>query len=161
MYAFLMATRGELKTLVDQMPEESLDLVQANLQSILNPPAPNPMVEKIIQRSEELRNQLPERLKRLQAGNPPNSILGFYGGGGFGSGPPPKRGNGEQSYSWQEGRASVKHRLVLHEDHEIDFVERLELTGDEKTLIYEQEIYSEGRTLRRREEFPVVSQKQH
>jgi hypothetical protein len=45
---------------------------------------------------------------------------------------------------------------VLHEDHEVDLVERLQLTEDEKTLVYEQEIYAEGRSVKRREEFPVM-----
>ena len=153
-----MASRDELKTLIDQMPEEKLDLVRMNLESILHPPAPNPWVEKIMRRSEEFQKQLPERLKQLQAGNPPDSIHGFHGGGSFGSGPPPIRGNGEHSYGWQEGRAVVRHRLLLHENHEMDFVERLQLTEDEKTLVYEQEIYAEGRSVKRREEFPVIGQ---
>lgn len=152
-----MASRDDLKTLIDQMPEEQLDLARMSLESILHPPALNPMVEKMMRRSEELRSQLPERLKQLQAGNPPGSIRGFLGGGGFGSGSLPRKGNGEHALSWQEGRAHIRHRLVLHEDHEMDFVERLELAEDEKTLIYEQEIYAGGRSVRRREEFPVMS----
>ena len=71
-----MASRDELKTLIDQMPEEKLDLVRMNLESILRPPAPNPLVEKIMRRSEEFQKQLPDRLKQLQAGNPPDSIRG-------------------------------------------------------------------------------------
>jgi hypothetical protein len=109
----------------------------------------------MMRRSEEFQKQLPERLKQLQAGNPPDSI---HGGGSFGSGPPPIRGNGEYSYGWQEGRAVVRHMLLLHENHEMDFVERLQLTEDEKTLVYEQEIYAEGRSVKRREEFPAVGQ---
>ena len=151
-----MVPREELKTLIDQMPEEKLDLVRMNLESILHPPVPNPKVEKMERRSEEFRGHLIERLKRLQAGNDPGTIRGFGGGGGFGSGPAPKRGNGEHGYSWQDGRARIKQRLVLHEDHEVDLVERLQLTEDEKTLVYEQEIYAEGRSVKRREEFPVM-----
>jgi hypothetical protein len=151
-----MALRDELKILIDQMPDEKLDLVRMNLEDILHPPALNPWVEEIMHRSEEFQKQLPDRLKQLQAGNPPGSVRGFSGGGGFGSGPPPMKGNGAHSYSWQEGRAHVVHTLRLHEDHEIDFVERLQLTEDEKTLVYEQEIYAEGRSVKRREEFPVI-----
>jgi hypothetical protein len=154
-----MMTRDELKTLIDQMPEEELDLVRVNLERIMHPPASNPLVEKMMRRSEELRSQLPERLKQLQAGNPPESIRGFYGGGSLGSGPHPSRGYGEHAFSWQEGRAHVRHRLLLHEDHEMDFVERLQLTEDEKMLVYEQEIYAEGRFVKRREEFPAMVQK--
>lgn len=42
----------------------------------------------------------------------------------------------------------------------MDFVERLQLSEDKKTLIYEQEIYAEGRSVKRREEFPVMNPKQ-
>lgn len=150
-----MASRDELKTLIDQMPEEKLDWVRMNLESILHPPDPNPMVEKVMRRSREFATQLPERLKQLQAGNTPARPGGFSGGGGFGWGPAPHKGNGEHAYSWQEGRAHVQHRFLLHEDHEMDFVERLQLTEDEKTLVYEQEIDAEGRSIRRKEEFPV------
>jgi hypothetical protein len=37
-----MATREELKTLSDQLPEEKLGLARLNLESTLHPPAPNP-----------------------------------------------------------------------------------------------------------------------
>jgi hypothetical protein len=67
-------------------------------------------------------------------------------------------GNGDYPYMWQEGRAHVRHRFLLHEDHEMDFVERLQLTEDKKTLVYEQEIYAEGRSVRKREESPVIGQ---
>ena len=43
-----MATRDELKPLIDQMPDEKLDLVGVNLESILQPPAPNPVIEKML-----------------------------------------------------------------------------------------------------------------
>lgn len=152
-----MASRDELKLLIDQMPEEKLDLVRGNLESILHPPARNPKVEEIMRRSAEFQGQLPDRLKKLQAGNPPGSIAGFFGGGAFGSGPPPMKGNGQHSYSWQEGKAIVTHTMRLHEDVEVDLVERLQLTEDDKTLVYEQEIYAEGLAVMRREEFPVVS----
>lgn len=67
-YAFLiMVTRDELKSLIEKMPEGKLDLVRMNLDNILHLPAPNPMIEKMMRRSEEFRKQLPERLKQLQA----------------------------------------------------------------------------------------------
>ncbi len=37
----------------------------------------------------------------------------------------------------------------------MDIVERLQLTEDATMLIFEQEIYAEGRIAKRREEFPV------
>jgi len=141
-----MPTREELISLINQMPEAKLDLVRVNLESILNPPAPNPMMEKMMRRSEEFRAELPERLKQLQAGNSPEIPRGFHG---YGSGT-------GFSYSWQENRAHVTHRVQLHGGHEIDFVDRLELSEDETTLLYEQEIYAGGRSVKRREEFLVA-----
>jgi hypothetical protein len=154
-YALLiMATRDELMSLIEEMPEEKLDLVRMNLESILHPPAPNPMIEKVMRRAEEFQKQLSERLKELQEGNPLDSIRGFSGSGGFGGFP--GKGNGEHSYSWQEGHTHVKHRFVLHDNHELDFVERLQLSEDKKALVYDQEIYAGGRSVKRREEFPVA-----
>ena len=72
-----MATREELKALIDELPEEKLGLASLNLESILHPPAPNPRIEQFIQRSEEFQKQLPERLKQLQAGGDPSVLRGF------------------------------------------------------------------------------------
>jgi len=47
--------------------------------------------------------------------------------------------------------------LLIQEDREIDIVERLELAENEKTLIYEQEIFVEGRSVKSREEFALIS----
>lgn len=52
--------------------------------------------------------------------------------------------------------AHLTHSLRLHENHEIDLVERLQLTEDEKTLVDELEIYAEGPAVKRKEVFPVV-----
>ena len=152
-----MATREELKTLIDQLPEAKLDLVGSNLESILHPLAPNPRIEQFRQRSEEFQKQLPERLKQLQAGGDPGVVrgLGMVGGSGsLGSGG--RQAYGQYSYSWQEERAHVTHRLILHAGHDIDIVERLEITVDERFLLYEQELYSGGRVVERKEEFPAA-----
>jgi hypothetical protein len=75
-------------------------------------------------------------------------------GGTWGSGSKRLQAYGQYSYSWQEERAHVTHRLILHAGHEIDIVERLEITADERFLLYEQELYSGGRVVKRKEEFP-------
>jgi hypothetical protein len=150
-----MPTRDELKAFIDQMPPEKLDLVHTNLESILNPPVPDPQIERIIRRSEEFQRELSERLPQLQAGCKPETIRGFNGGGGFGCGPG-LRNQGGYSYSWFEGITHVTHRLMIHAGREMDIVERLQLTEDETKLIFEQEIYAEGRIVKRKEEFPVA-----
>jgi hypothetical protein len=45
----------------------------------------------------------------------------------------------------------------LHAGHDIDIVERLEVTVDERFLLYEQELYSGGRVVKRKEEFPAAA----
>jgi hypothetical protein len=152
-----MATREELKALIDQLPEAKLDLVGSSLESILRPPAPNPRIEQFRQRSEEFQKQLPERLKQLQAGGDPGVVRGFGmvgGAGGLGSGR--RQAYGHYTYSWQEERAHVTHKLILHAGHDIDIVERLEITVDERFLLYEQELYSGGRVVKRKEEFSAA-----
>jgi hypothetical protein len=84
-----MATREELKALIDQLPEAKLDLVGLSLESILHPPAPNPRIEQFRQRSDEFQKRLPERLKQLQAGGDPGVVRGFgmvWGNRGLGFG---------------------------------------------------------------------------
>jgi hypothetical protein len=153
-----MATREELKALIDELPEEKLGLASLNLESILHPPAPNPRIEQFIQRSEEFQKQLPERLKQLQAGGDPSVLRGFGMVGGTGGlGPGRRQAFGQHSYSWQEKRSHVTHRLILHAGHDIDIVERLEITADERFLLYEQELYSGGRVVKRKEEFPTAA----
>jgi hypothetical protein len=150
-----MATREELKALIDQLPEEKLDLAGLSLKSILHPPVPNPRVERFKQRSEDFQKQLPERLKQLQAGGDPSVVRGFgMVGGTVGLGSERRQAHGQYSYSWQEERAHVTHRLILHAGQEIDIVERLEIAANERFLLYEQELYSGGRVVKRREEFP-------
>jgi hypothetical protein len=81
--------------------------------------------------------------------------FGMVGGtGGLGSGR--RQAYGQYSYSWQEEPAHVTHRLILHAGHDIDIVERLEITVDERFLLYEQELYSGGRVVKRKEEFPTA-----
>jgi hypothetical protein len=151
-----MPTRDDLKALIDEMPPEMLDSVRMNLESILRPPEPNPKVERAIKRSEELTRQLPERLKKVQAGCKPETIRGFSGGGAFGTGPGLRGGQGQVASSWWEDITYVTHPFVLHAGREMDIVERLQLAEDGTKLIHELDIYAEGRVVKRKEEFPVT-----
>lgn len=152
-----MASRDQLKVLIDKLPDDKLDHVGMSLESILYPPVPNPRVEQFRRRSEEFQKQLPERLKQLQAGGDPSVVRGFGMAGGSGSlGSERREAYGQYRYSWQEERAHVTHRLILHAGREIDIVERLEITGDERFLLYEQELYSGGCVVKRKEKFPAA-----
>jgi hypothetical protein len=63
---------------------------------------------------------------------------------------------GQHGCSWQENRAHVTHRLSVHAGHELDILERLQITEDEKFLLYERELYAGGRVVKQKEEFPIV-----
>lgn len=111
----IMASRDELKVLIDQLPGDKLDLARMNLESILHPPAPNPRIEQFRRRSEEFQKQLPERLLQLQAGSDPSAIRGFGMVGGTRIlGVDRREAYGQHGYSWQEDRAHGTHRLILH-----------------------------------------------
>lgn len=141
-----MPTLEELKSIIEQMPETKFELVRVNLESILNPPRPDPLMEKMQRRAEEFQAELQERLKQVQAGMSPEIPRGFHGCG-HASG---------CSYSWQENRVHVTHKSQLYGGHVIDTVDRMELSEDGTTLIYEQEIYAGGRSVRRKEVFPLT-----
>jgi hypothetical protein len=145
-------TREDLKTLIDQAREDKLDLIRSSLEGILHPRSRDPRIEQFMQRSEEFQRQLPERLEKLQAGNDPGTVRGWEMAGGVG-GYLGSLAYGSHEYTWQEGRVHVAHKLLIHAGHEMDVVDRLQVTEDDKYLIYEQEIYSGGRIVKRKEEF--------
>lgn len=130
-----MSDRNDLIALIDQLPDDKLSLVLLGVEQILHPPMLDPRIEQIMRRSEEFSRELPERLKQLQAGCKPESIRGFHMGGGFGSGPGMRGGQGEHSYGWWEGITYVTHKMILHAGRELDIIDRIQLTEDEAKLI--------------------------
>jgi hypothetical protein len=54
-----MATREELKALIDQLPEEKLGLASLNLESILHPPALNPESNSLDSAQKNSRSSYP------------------------------------------------------------------------------------------------------
>jgi hypothetical protein len=110
-----------------------------------------PRIEKILRRSEEFQKQLPERLKQLEAGSRTETIRGWAMMGGFGHWLDPREAYGSHEYSWQEHSAHVRHKFALLAGHEMDIVERRQMTEDDKTLVFEQEIYCGGRKVKRAE----------
>ena len=78
------------------------------------------------------------------------------GGGTGGFGRERRQAYGQYAYSWQEGRAHVSHRLILHAVQEIDILERLQLSENGEFLLFQQDLYSGSRVVRRKEEFPIT-----
>jgi hypothetical protein len=114
-----MASRDEVKALIDQLPD-NLNPARMNLESALHPPVPSPKVEQIMRRSEEFQKQLnsckPDADPRRYAGFMLGRVRLRVGDA---------RRPGEHAYSWWENITYVTHRMMLHAGRELDIVERL------------------------------------
>jgi hypothetical protein len=78
-----MASRDEVKALIDQLPD-NLNPARMNIESALHPPVPSPKVEQIMRRSEEFQKQL----NSCKPDADPRRYAGFM----FGPGSAPGRG---------------------------------------------------------------------
>jgi hypothetical protein len=74
-----MATRDELKSLIDQLPESRLEMVREMLNHQINPPPPNPDIERMQERSRNYRTLIGQRFRETGKPGP------LVGGGGFSS----------------------------------------------------------------------------
>ena len=61
-----MATREELKALIDQLPESRVESVRKLLEHNVNPPRPDPEMERMHRRSQEYRRLVEERFRQIQ-----------------------------------------------------------------------------------------------
>jgi hypothetical protein len=58
-----MATRDELKALIDQLPEPQLETVRNMLEHQVHPPPPRPEIERMQQRSREYKKRVEQRFR--------------------------------------------------------------------------------------------------
>ena len=145
-----MLNREELKALIDRLPEKSLDQVQRILQFHLNPPAPDPQLERTRQRNMQYRQAVQERIRLLKK---PGTIE-IGGGSGFNSthdGMPFSR----QSFHYWEEKTLIHQSLQIFDGQEIEIVERLSFAEDREKLTCVIEITSEGRTVMHQDDFPA------
>ena len=61
-----MATREELKALIDQLPESRVESVRRLLEHNVNPRRPDPEMERMHRRSQEYRRLVEERFRQTQ-----------------------------------------------------------------------------------------------
>jgi hypothetical protein len=61
-----MATREELKALIDQLPESCIESVKKLLEHNVNPRRPDPEMERMHRRSQEYRRLVEEHFRQTQ-----------------------------------------------------------------------------------------------
>jgi len=75
-----MVPRDELKDLIDQVAESSLETVKGMLEYQISPPPPEPEVDRMLERHEEYRRRVEEHFRKTRT---PATLGGGVGGGGF------------------------------------------------------------------------------
>jgi len=133
-----MATREELHTLIDSMPEEAIDAARRLLSHFqVWPPALPSQVE-------ELRQSYEQRLKEVQASGTDLGGLGV--GGGMVEWPedPPKGGlrTGYWSFDHSDGETVMVETHRYKDGYELAIIERIRIEGEH--LFYTHEITGPG-----------------
>jgi hypothetical protein len=144
-----MATREELKALIDQLPEPRWEMVRRMLEHHVHPPQPKPEIERMLQRSEDYREQVLQRFRQTRK---PGT-----GGGGSGSGFFDEHEGvpfGRQGFHYWDNKALVYQSLQNFDGQEIEIMERVSLSPDRTTLVCSLEIASGGQTVRHEDAFP-------
>jgi hypothetical protein len=147
-----MVSREELKSLVDQLPEDRLEMVRTMLDHNVNPPKLDPRVEEMRDRSQSYRNRVQAQFRETRK---PGTI-GSMGGGGFAvmhEGTP----YGRHGFSYWDEKALVQQALQSFDGHEIEIMERFAISDDRTKLSCLLELSSGGHTVRHEEEFPIQS----
>ena len=147
-----MSTRDDVHRIIDQLPNEKLKHVQMMLSAVLNPQPRPPQVTEMRARGQEWRKRVEERFTQTRK---PGTISGMGGGGGIGF--DSERGSfGSYSFHYWDDKALVYQTMRCFSGRDLEQMERLAISDDGSQLIYEQEIASGGRTVRREEVFPIV-----
>lgn len=147
-----MSARDDVHRIVDQLPDEKLEQVQMMLSAVLNPRPTPPQVAEMRERGQEWRRRVEERFRETRK---PGTISGMGGGGGFSF--DTERGSfGNHSFQYWDDKALVYQSLRFFYGQQVEQMERLAISENGSQLLYEQEIASGGRTLRREEAFPFT-----
>ena len=146
-----MATRDELKALIDQLPESQLQMVQTMLNHQINPPPPNLDIERMQERSRNYRTMVEQRFH--ETGKP--GTIRSMGGSGF-SGMHESTSFGRHGFHYWDDKALVHQSLQSFDGEEIEVMERLSFSLDRATLICALELSSGGKTVRHEDAFPVA-----
>lgn len=146
-----MASRDQLKDLIDQLPESRLEAARAMLEHHVQPRPPVPEIELMRRRSQDYKQRV---LRQFRESRRPGT-LGIGGGTGFTS----EHGGvlfGRQGFHYWDGKALVHQTLQSFEGLEIEMMERLSFSPDRTKLHCSLEIASGGYTVRHEDEFPLT-----
>jgi len=142
-----MATREELHTLVDSLPEAAFEPAHQMLTRFQVWPPPRPPRTPEFER---FREEARERFQQSVEGK--RGFFGMGGGGNF----DPARGSGTAGSSYWEDETFVADTLRLHKGHQLLIKERIRLEAG-KTLIYTHSVEGPGHKIDQHEiRFDVV-----
>jgi hypothetical protein len=147
-----MISREELKALIDQVPESSLETVKGMLEYQISPPPPEPDVDRMLERHEEYRRRVEEHFRKTRK---PATLGGGVGGGGFAR----MHGDvavGRYSFGYWDENAFVEQTLQSFDGQEIEIMERFSVSPDHTKLFCSLELSSGGHTKSHADEFPLL-----
>jgi hypothetical protein len=146
-----MAIKDELHSLLDQLPEDNLRAAHPFLLGLLKPRVPSPEVGQARQRTQEFKRLVERRFRKTRK---PGTISAMFGGGGVF----PREGKGfsNHAFHYWDDKALVYQSLKVFDGQELEAMERISLSDDDRMLVYEQELSSGGLTKRHEERFPLA-----
>jgi hypothetical protein len=131
-----MPSREELHTLVESLPEGSIDSAHRALSNLqVWPPTPPAGVQEM---RERMRQRMEERRLGMIQRQKPGTIAGFGGRGSY----DPDRGSASSSFNHWDDDTFVTETLRRHKRHEFTVVERVRVDG--RHQIYKHEITGPG-----------------
>lgn len=145
-----MASRDELKFLIDQLPETRLEMAHRLLNHQINPPAPNPKFEQMQRPAQNYRRLVEQRFQETRK---PGTIGSVVGGGFLGE----HEGVsfGRQDFHYWDNKALVHQTLQFFDGQQIEIMERFSFSPDRTSLVCAWEISCGGHTVRHEDAFPI------
>lgn len=149
----IMATRDELKLLIDQLPEGRLESVMHILSHRVNPQIADPEIIRMKREGQDYKKLVMQRFHETRK---PGTISTGSGSGfsGMHKGTP----FGLHSFSYWDEKALVHQTLQSFDGQSIELINRLAFSEDKTRLSFSLEVSSGGRTVRY-EDFPVTLHK--
>jgi hypothetical protein len=155
-----VTSRDNLHAMIEELPHEKLLDAQRWLQYVLKPPQQpvNPALQAWRRRVEQFRAAVANHYRETRT---PATLFGQVWGGGGATDLANVgvdyqcEGYANASVQYWDGAASVIQTLRLFDGHELESMERLSLSQDGATLVYQQELACAGQIARQEQSFRV------
>lgn len=146
-----MATREELKALIDRLPEPKLEAVRKMLEHHIQPPPRRPEIEQMQRRSLEYKERVEQRFRETRksgtiGGMSGGGIMGIHGGAPY----------GRHGFSYWDEKALVHQSLQLFDSQELEIMERLSFSPEGTKILCVLELSSGGHKVNYAAEFPIT-----